>query len=274
MSQLLFKRRVVLQLNDESFECGGDGLRCTFRTERSNKGKPNKAHIEVYGVSFERRVDTLIWQRELRVRLFVGFGDNIRLIFEGNPIKHGVQLDETDPERRLIIDANDCLRKYQTGRVNFRIDGDTTLGAVVPRVLRQIGLPVDAVEYDPNERIENGFRADGTIPEVLNRLSAIVGAEWSFQSGRFQFVPFWSVVRRGPKLSSELGNLIGVPQQTDKGVRFTALLEPDIEPNCGFELDPFEPGLGGFYKAVNVQHTGDTWGGEFYTKGLARRLKS
>lgn len=276
---ILWGRRVILRLDEESFECGSapgrpDGLRCAFRVSRTVKKSVNTASIELYNISREQRLYSLLRKRELRVGLAVGYGDNFRYIFEGNPEKNGVTVAYPGPDRILRIKANDCLRKYQTGTVSVRVNGNTTMGAVVPEVLRQLGLPAGALDYDPSQPLQRGFRGDGPVRDVLDRLAAIAGADWSFQNGRFQFVRRGNVTKYGPVFATANGTLIGDPETTDKGVRFKALMDPDLEPGGGFSLEPAVPGNGGFYKCIQVDYIGDTWGGEFVVQGLGRRMKT
>lgn len=260
----LWNRKVVVQLDDLSFE----DLRVSFNVTKSVGGKPNKATISIYNVARDEISADRIRNRKLRVRLLAGY-DVPSLLFEGNPINHGVSFHRQGADTIMKIQAQDGLRRYQNARVNVSFATETTAKQVVDEAVRQLGLPRGTIDIDEDVRWTNGVTLNGPVTDVLDRVARSLESDWSIQNGKLQILPRNGTrTRKGPKFSRDLGNLLEATP-TKNGTKVVSLLTPNLSPGDRFELE--DDYLGGIYKAVKVSHKGDTgYSSEFYTTAECR----
>jgi len=259
----LWGRRVLVQFDDLLF----DGLRVSFEVTKTLKGEPNKATISVYGIDPETYQILQAKGRDLVVQLFAGH-EIPGLIFQGNPVKNGLEYKINPPERVLTIEAKDGYKAYQRGRLKKSYTGEVTLAQVVEEAAAQLGLPVDMVEIPGDIRFTQGIHLRGPAHRVLDRLAQSVGSDWSIQNGKLQFLPKSKVRRNsGPLYSTDLNNIVEHPTRKEKGIEMVTILDPSLAPGDRFEVRDAEvPFFNGVYKASAVRHNGDTHDVAFYTE--------
>jgi hypothetical protein len=259
----LWGRKVAVQFDDILL----DGHRVSFEVTKTLKGEPNKATISVYGVDAETYSALLAKKRELVVRLFAGH-EIPALVFQGNPVKAGVEFKIQAPERILMVEAKDGYHAYQRGRLKGSYDGEVPLAQIVEESAKQLGLPIGVIDIPGDMRFTQGIHLRGPAHRVLDRLAQSVGSDWSIQNGKLQFLPK-SRVRRdsGPLYASSLNNIIGEPTKKEKGIELTVMLDPGLIPGDRFEVrSDVLPLFNGVYKATAVRHSGDNWDQAFYTE--------
>lgn len=276
--ETLFGKRAILQLDGDtaaSYECGSpDGLDIDFSVRKTLKRGPNKATISLYNPSRETSLYAILRDRELRVRLFAGYGDNIGMLIEGNPVKRGIEIIRDGPDRILRIEMNDCLRKYQTGRVKFTIRGTTTLGEVVDRTLAQLGIPKGTIDIPRDLPIGTGWRASGPARETLDRIAGMVGADWTYHNGTLEMmVRKGAKVTTGPLYSSANRSIYGWPSKTKDGISATVPLDANMRPGKGFTLEMEEGYYNGAWRAKDVVTRGSTRGTSWETQIEAKRWR-
>lgn len=280
-----FPRRAILQLDDArdpqtgrpsgtTIECGGPGgLDIDFTVRKTAKKGPNTASIQLYNPSREEALYAMFRDREYRVRLFAGYGDNLGLLFEGNPVKNGIEVIRQGPDRILKIEANDCLRKYQTTRVRFKIKGTTTLGEVLDRAVDQIGLPRGVIDVDRSQTLA-GFRASGPVEDVLDRIAGLAGADWTFLNGKLELVKRSGAQERtGPLYSTAARNVYGWPSKRKDGISVVTQLDARMSPHRGFLLEMEEGYYNGAWRAKDVTHSGSTRGRAWENRLEAKRWR-
>lgn len=264
-------RKVVLQLDDRSFE----GLKISFDVTKTVKQSPlNKANIAMHNVAEETFEQLIDRRRDLIVRLLAGYGFP-NLIFQGNPVKNGVQFEWSDADRVLQIEAQDGYRAYQKARLNVTLDAaNLTMADVAAEAARQLNLPVGIIDIPGNAQLTQGLVLTGSVENVLQRIAASTGTDVSVQNGVLQILPKNKVRRNaGPLYSSKLKNIITYPKFTDEGLKLTVFLDGSLEPGDRFKVAVDSKRYDGVYKALTVKHSGDLWGQTFYTEIEARPLK-
>lgn len=257
----LFGRTVVVQLDDVSYTCGGrSGLRAAFDITRTLRKNPNKAKVEIYNLSQDTAVASLIRKRDLRVRILAGYGTP-KLKFQGNPTKNGIVLDKKAPDRILRIQAQDGLRRYQTAKVRISLTEEVTFNEIVEQAIEGMGLPRGVIEIPGDSRFTQGFTYSGSAQELLGRLAESLGCDFSIQNGRLEFLPRTRTrTQQGPEFSTELGNLIDAPRPKDRGIQIRTLLAEDLNPGDRFLV------AGQAYKCVTIRDLGDSgYANDFYS---------
>lgn len=266
----LWGRKVAVQFDDILL----DGHRVSFEVTKTLKGEPNKATMSVYGVDAETYSALLAKKREVVVRLFAGH-EIPAMVFQGNPVKAGVEFKIQAPERILMVEAKDGYHAYQRGRLKGSYDGEVPLKQIVEEAAKQLGLPVGVIDIPGDLRFTQGIHLRGPAHRVLDRLAQSVGTDWSIQNGKLQFLPKSRVrLNSGPLYASSLNNIIGEPTKKEKGIELTVIMDPSLLPGDRFEVrSDVLPLFNGIYKATAVRHSGDNWDQAFYTEITAIEVK-
>lgn len=270
----LFDRKVILQLDDQSYE----DYRIGFRVSRTVAGEPNTASISIWGLSRETAANILFRSRDTRVRILAGYAEQTpALLFEGNPTSDGLVFGREGAERILRIEAQDGIRRYQSARVNVAFEAGTTYRQVVQEVIRQMGLPTSVTTFDDPEfdlAIDSGICLTGAAPRILDRLAETLNSDWSIQDGKLQFLSRGRTrTTRGPLFSPELRNIINDPRPRDRGIEITTFLTPMVPGDRFLVEGTLDPRWNGLYRAVTVTHTGDSgWETSFYSTIEGRPL--
>lgn len=264
---MLFGRRVQVEIGPE----GGVGvrlpeLRVAFKVKHKASKAVGTATIKVWNAS--PTSIGLLRQPKATIRLIVGYPSRERLIFQGSPIKGGIDVKVDGPDRILEVDGADGGRAYTATFLQLSFATGSTFGQVLAQVLTQTqwarGFIDPTVE---SVSLPHGAVLTGRPAEVLDRLAATVppaGADWFVRDGAVY------VVARGqttpevaPLLSSTQGNLIGSPVATKEGVKVKALIDATMRPGMAFVVQSV--GLNGTYVAKDVEFDGDSgWDNDFY----------
>ena len=267
----LFGRRVAVQIDRTLYE----DLRIDFNVTKTLQSRPlNKASITIYNVDEQLFESVVAQRRESVIQVFAGY-EAVNRVFIGNPIKNGVSFEWRDADRILKIDAQDGYRSYQTGRLSLSLDANTvTLQDIVAQASAALNLPLGIIDIPGDAQLTQGISLDGPASNVLDRIAASTGSDWSIQNGALQFLPRRRARRsRGPRYSSELRNILEYPKLTEDGTALKVLLDPSLNPGDRFDLRVNNKRYDGVYKAITVKHTGSKWQNEFFTEIEARPWK-
>jgi hypothetical protein len=249
----LFGRKVRLEFGTPGTTGKAfDDLRIGFRVDMSRESTPNKARIVAY--NFNADSVALLQKPDAVIRLLVGY-DVPRLIFEGNPIKHGVRQTHDGPDRILAIEAQDGGRAYQHARVDVSYAAQTSYRKVFDAVALATGLPLGTVQV-PDGTFAQGLVLAGTARGALDTLAAATGCHWFIRDGVLHFLDAdGDTGETAPVFSAKTGNLIGSPVPTDDGLEVRALLDPSVRPGRKFKVEAREHT--GVYVARDVTFEGD-----------------
>jgi hypothetical protein len=262
MSRPLFDRNVRVAIDDLAFE----DLRIDFDVKKTLKSGPNKAKIEVYNISRDRADMVKARGRDTLIRLEAGYGSTSRLIFQGAPTKGGVRINDGGVDRVLKIEAQDGLDEYKKSRIKESIQAGTPIEDAVQRLADNMELPVGKIEVpDTGSELTQGKTFRGRTADALQSLATTVGADFSIQDGRIQFIPKDATNgNTAPLISAENNNLLKSPSQKDNGIKLKALLNSTLNPGDRFRLESADDGPTGIYKARKIQYVGSLFETKFY----------
>lgn len=264
-----FDRKILVQLDDQLYE----GLRLDFSIVKTLGGAPlNKAKITIYNVSDSTYEQVLDRGRDLAVQVFAGYGLPNRL-FIGNPVKNGVEFTWDGADKRLQLSCQDGYKRYQRARLNVSFDADSIrLSDIASEVAKKLQLPIGIVDFPDDLELTQGLVLSGSAREVLDRITASSGAQWSIQDGALQILPRRKVRRSsGPRYSSEQKNVLSWPALTDDGIKLQTFLDSSIVPGDRFQVDVGDKRLDGTWKSTTIKHTGSVWDSQFYSDIEGRR---
>jgi hypothetical protein len=243
--------------------------RISFKIKKTSDGKPNKANIQLYNPNPD--TISLVQSRGAVVQLFAGY-DFPWMLFRGNPVKDGINIERNGPDRILRIEANDGGRALALTRLDLNFGENTTLKQALNAVAIQSGLGVGFVGDVEDFDLPYGMRLEGSPAEALERIAQISGADFSIQDNAIQILKQEKGTDEPAVLfSTANGNLLRVARKEKGRVAVTSMLEGSIRPGrrfvCASEY------INGFFKAIDVEHTGDLWEDAFTTQITARPWK-
>lgn len=255
----LFGRQVAIEIGPE----GGvgvrhTGLRVSFRVEHKASKAVSTAEIAIYNPA-----PTTIGALRVpgtAIRLLVGY-DVPRVIFQGPPVKNGLDLQVRGPDRVFTVDAADGGRAYVGTAMNTSLTTPSTFGQVLALILAQTlwfrGYIDPSVE---GISLPHGIVLQGRPAEILDRLAAAVpplGADWFIRDNSLYIVPRGQATPEvAPLISSVQGNLIGSPTPTKEGVKVQALIDATMRPGRSFIVQSLL--VNGTYVARDVTFEGDS----------------
>jgi hypothetical protein len=272
---------------------GGDGLdlsalRCVFSVKRSDAQSPNAAEIKVYNLAdaTARRVR----DEFRRVVLSAGYGDDLGVIFDGS-IKQVRLSRENGVDAVLAIAAADGDVAYTHGVVSATLAAGATQGdqvAVAVAGMNEHGVELGHVSGLPAAGLPRGKVLYGMSRDYLRQSVESSAATWSIQDGRVQILPRTGVLPGEAVVLSAGSGLVGMAEQTDKGIKAKCLLNPAIRAGGLVKLDnrsileaaldltpassgsaPADPpaalAADGLYRVLAVEYEGDTRGGDWYS---------
>lgn len=278
---------------------GGKGInlsefRITFQIKNADVESPNNAIIRVYNLS-QQTVQRIRGEFS-EVILNAGYDSgNFGTVFKGT-IKQFKIGRENATDTYLDILAADGDIGYNQGIVNTTLTkGSTIDDALSATVDSMPGLQLDKSsvvtdkQHVPNLR---GVVMFGMARSRLRNFAATLDTTWSIQNGKVVMIPR-SGYLPGEAVKINVGTgLVGIPEQTDQGIRLQCLLNSRIRIGGLVQLNnaeitqlmqqnpesapiPFNQWAGfqynaplskdGMYRAYAVEHEGDTRGNPWFT---------
>ncbi len=246
---------------------GCPGLRIRFKISKTGDSTPNKAEIDVYNLSADSRhyIDSYN-PKTWAVRLSAGYqATGLQLLFSGS-----VELASNEkaghrashhqgPDWMTKIQSIDGVHAYRAVVLSDSFGPGTSEDAVVRHVAKQMGVTVGAIKGLSKAKYNHG-----------RALCKSRGLRWSIQDGVLQILPIGQGLDLTAFVIGPATGLVGSPERTETGVKFTSLLQGGINPGRLIQLESAY--LKGLYIAENVDHTGDTHDYPWYTTVDAFRL--
>lgn len=247
------------------------GLRVQFKVEKSDRPEPNKSQIVVFNLADPSRRS--LEAKGVRCILSAGYPGTVAQIFSGEArfidhVKQGV-------DWATQIQCGDGERAYQFPRAQFSLRPGASLVDVVKQC-------IGAMQLDPGAAIAKiqglsagsffkGYTANSQASTELTRALAPYGVTWSIQDGRVVILgPSDTLPEIGPVIGPDSGLIgspaMGTPEQ--KGgpayLKLKSLLQPGLKIGTRFQLKSSQ--RNGFFRVHKVVHSGDTFGGEWYSE--------
>jgi hypothetical protein len=276
-------------LSDSSNE--DKSLRVKFNIQKYGYTAVNLSTIEVYNLNLETQ--NLLIKNGMRVRVEAGYvNGNYGLIYD-SPIFQPMWEREDNVTTKVTFRCVDCLdwitdNWVATQSEALQYQKNMVLGmagkSITPINLKDSdiseGMPNNQLPRSkvffgpPMDYIRQYAQQGGTLPSVNDKDIVISRLQDALPEG---------AENNAIVISPGKGGLIGTPQQTQDGVTFTCLLNPNIrvfKPPMLVKLDntiirqaALQWGQKGFsrldedwmYRVIGVTHVGDTRGNEWYS---------
>lgn len=273
-------------------------FRITFQIRNADVESPNSAVIRVYNMSKET-VQKITSKGEYGdVILNAGYeGGNFGAIFKGT-IKQFRFGRESATDTYLDILAADGDIGYNQGVVNATLAKGSTIEDSIKAAasaMPGVNPNVSVLQVDKQHLVNinpRGQVAFGMARAFLRNSASSLDATWSIQNGKIVMIDKAGYLP-GEAVKINIGTgLVGMPEQTDEGIKLQCLLNSRIRIGGLVQLNndeiiqlmqqspdaapiPFNQWAGiqynallskdGVYRAYVVEHEGDTRGHNWYT---------
>jgi hypothetical protein len=284
-SRVLYDRRVVLVVGKAQQQPKADfvealrieGLRVTFKVEKTDKPEPNKSEMAIYNLSAESRA--ALEGKDTPVLLMAGYASGVSQCFSGTA--RIVDSEKAGVDWVTRIRCGDWERPYCTAQVSNSFKAGTTAREIVTYAAGQLVKDkgnLEQVYTDVTRKLSSGFAASGNAAAELTRQLEADGFEWSIQDGRLQVLkPTGFTSDVGPLFTPDSGLIgtpaLGTPEKKDgpQVWKVKVLLEPRLRPGQRFSVERTtstdgKPVKRETFRARRVQHVGDTHGGDFFSE--------
>jgi len=266
------------------------GIRMSFKIEKTSEASPNKAQIDLYNIS--PNTIELLHTKGVAIGLEVGYGiiggakPVAKLVFSGDVFKCVTLKKGADYV--TTIENGDGLNAFQNSNVNASFAPGTPVKSVIEQVVGNFGgLGVGEVNLGDaaSSQFVNGFTASGSARDTMDQLAGKTGTEWSVQNGLVQVLPVNSFTSFPPVLLQSVADerggepintgLIGSPtlsgfshskEKKFHGVEFKALLNPELAPGRRVHIKSKNDKVFGTFVVRKVTHNGDTRTGPWFSE--------
>lgn len=288
LSSRQYKRRVQVVVGKSGKGLLIENLRIKFEVVKDHQPSPNSATIKIYNLNDEHQ--SQIRNEFEEVLINAGYEGSEAVLFRGN-IRHVYRYQEGN-DWIVEIDCGDGDKDFRDAVVNETLAAGVGDDQLVDRVCSSFELTkkgdVDGIANSPRLR---GKVVSGNSRDVLSALSHGHGCSWSIQNGRLQIVKASGVVKGEAILVNSDTGMLEAPEQDDKGIKVSSLLNPSYRVNGAIKLNngsikkkraksdskggqpesgdskaaPAKLDPDGIYKVYKLTHKGDNYGQEWET---------
>jgi hypothetical protein len=217
-------------------------LRFAFSIRRGDLQTPNTADIRVYNASQQTadRIRQLMPSPEFtRVVIQGGYDGNYGVIFDGT-IKQVRKGRESQLDTYLDITAADGDSAYNFAVSALSLAAGSTPNDHVAAVLQgmaEFGITQGyAPEIEANP-LPRGKVIFGMCRNEMRKIAKNTNTAWSIQDGKLDLVPLTSYKPGEIPVITAATGMIGLPEQTQDGIRLKTLLNPNIKIGQAVKLD-------------------------------------
>lgn len=226
-----FDRRVQIDIGPKKslVALRVEGLRITFEINKDIKPAANRAKIQIYNLAPETRAR--IQELKYEVILRAGYADeSVDEIFHGDIVSISHEKNEGDVI--TTIEGHDGQTALRDSHSILSYGDGSSVLQILKDVSGSMGIPVKSTDFQRivgEQKFLQGFSFSGPTRDVMDKLTARAGLEWSIQGNQVQIIKKGGVVPKAlnqiPVVSPDHG-LIGSPERLQRIVGET----PDKKP--------------------------------------------
>ena len=281
-----FDRKYLLQIGDYEIGSGLEinDLQLTFRVRKSvnNKDKIDKCSISVYNLSNES-LSVLETKYPVAV-LSCGYGDNLVRLFYGEIVE--VETKKNGTDRVTTLEVAPAFSDLTFQIMSSLVPENGTLEDVFEAIRKETNISKGVYKGEAlKTRIVYGYPLVGTPKEMLDQVCQAYNLEWKIENNALYINDSSTVEFESKELAPVIGETSGLVDRPyyfsgsdrksskDKdrkdGVKFTALLNPNVVPGSLARLD--YGGSSEFVRIEEVEFVGDFRGNNWYMNCVASR---
>lgn len=282
MRQYLREARVLIGDGTAAIEIKNLAVRFECVKNQFSNRMPNQLTLTI--INLKESTRSAITNHATSVRLEVGYGDTLTLLFEGK-MSHAVHTHE-GTEWLSTLYCWDLYREMKESRIALSIKAGVTVKYMIEQVLSTFGPPgvlyaSTGIEHLEAQTILSDRPLSGSTRSIMNTLASDYDFGWGPQDGRMEM---WglnsSFLDTAIRISSANG-MIDHPIVTDLGVEVTTLLNPALRPRRRIIIESVGAGVrvgsieireiipqlqAGLYTIGEVVFSGATWEHDWTSK--------
>ena len=262
---------------------GSPGFRIKFSVDKITQGTMNSTSIFIYNLGYKSRA--LFEKINNIIELSAGYGDQSEVIYHGNILRTRTTKEGVDYVTQ--IEAADGLFAFQNSKIDISFRPGVKKSQIINTLTGQLeaaGVGISEIKGLPTDGYNHGIVLSGKVVDCLMKICNKEGLQFSIQDGAVKIIPNGEGSDDAPVLVTPDTGLIGIPEQREIGISFKCLMNAKIKPfrkvsvMSKFLRDPVTnktlsaldtdgrtlPGAA-LYNAIKVKHTGDSFGGDWYT---------
>lgn len=258
---------------------GSAGFRITFNVVKMSGPVPvpNPVTINIYNLGPQSRA--LVSKTNNLVVLEAGYGTQSDVVFTGNVLRAITAKQGADYV--TTIQAADGMFAFQNSLINQSFGKGVSVQSVVDTVIGSMkGAGVDRglVQGVPSATYNQGIVLSGKSIEQLRQVCDRHDLNFSIQDGKVTITPYGQGKGTAAVVLSSDTGLIGIPQIREVDVNgnnlisFRCLMNPKLGPFQDVVIS--SKFVNGIYTCAKVTHTGDTFGGSWYSEGEASNQRA
>lgn len=246
------------------------GLRVQFKANKKLSKEPNELEATVYNLSENSRA--MLREVGRRAVLEAGYGTETSVLFVGDT--RLVTHTREGANWLTRLQCGDGEQVYRHARTLESFAPGTPKSVIARSLFSSLGIDArEAINAVSGlvEQFTQGYVAAGRVSTELDRLLKGSGLGWSIQDGKLQVLTERGVTSDAIVLISPDTGLVGSPVHGSPAargkpqvLRIKSLLQPSIRPGSRVQLEAAE--MQGLFKVLEVTHTGDTHGGDWYSE--------
>lgn len=275
-----------------------DDIGVNFNIEKnSEQQNHNPASIEIYNLTTNSR-EILAQTKECVVRIYVGYGDDIVLLYAGDVIKsNSVRESNTWVTK---IEGGEGYTSFVSSEVNKTFSAGSSIADVIKYMTSTfITLNKGYMDELPSGAIPKAFTASGNTKDVLAKFLRKYDYEFLVNNGEYFVLKKGQTVdpNRVLLITGESG-LVGSPEnisvQSKKtkeekkaireakkadpenyvapinGIKFKTLINPQIRPGLQIKLESRQ--ISGYFKVKKVVFRGSNLTSDWYAEVEAKKV--
>lgn len=249
------------------------GLRIAWEVRKTSSSSANPSTVRVWNLSESTRNSILTKKSALILRAGYGEADGqLPLLASGVVLRveHSPQPPDVVTELQLRdggLGLDDAKFNHVYARGTLVQDIVDDMIAEMPDAGRGPMVASALSQTLPARRVFSGM-----VRHEFDKLATAFGFEWSIQDGAVQVIDWTGA--RGPQVTATVlsiaSGLVGSPTKTNSGVKVESLMMPSILPGGFIKVE--SDFASGYFRAVSVEHKGDSYEGEGRTTTEAKSL--
>lgn len=244
-------------------------LRVSFNVKKTSKKEPNKAEVVITNLNSDHRA--LLQTKGGKFILQAGYASTgTQQLFVGDVrdvahVREGADWNTT-------LHSGDGERAYRFARTKQSFKANTAQSDVLNALATEMGVDPGNLGSvtEAAQKYANGFSSHGVAQRELDRILSSLGYTWSIQDGAISVLKYGATLQGLVPLWSVDTGLIGSPEfgaaEKNKGPQVKAKHLLDANVRIGGQVKLQSVRFNGAVRVTELTHTGDTFGGDWYTE--------
>lgn len=266
----LYDRIISLDIGDfGSVGIHIEGLRISFRVEKTANRSVNTAEVDIYNLNKSTR--ELISDIHTNIIINAGYvnSSGAEVLFKGDIVRFNDMFNP--PDRITHLEAGDGIRLIRETMISLSFTDGIKAQYIFEDIAKLLpGITLRSDTLPENKSFANGWSFVGPAAEALDKIANSINARWSIQNNELQIIGKNESNQTEAILISPASGLISSPERLEDvyddleeemkppGWKLQTFLQPKIEPGGIIEIE--SDAVSGQFIVDSVIHEGDTHG--------------